>query len=94
MDENKNLLEFEEIDYNNDVVLYNDKGEKDSKNGKPKMISAVLYFSDYVLGLDNMSETAELRLPNNLPDNTKYVVITAIDSWGAESNSVTCRLGE
>ncbi len=94
LDENQNLLEFEEIDYNNNVVLYNDKGEKTKSGGKPKMISEVLYFSDYVLGLDNMSETAELRLPNNLPDNAKYVVITAVDSWGAESNSVTCELGE
>ena len=94
LDENKNLLEFEEVDYSDNVVLYNSNGEKTTKNGKPKMISAVLYFSDYVLGLDNMSETAELRLPNNLPDNAKYVVITAIDSWGAESHSVTCRLGE
>lgn len=94
LDENKTLLEFEEIDYDNNVILYDSNGEKDSKNGKPKRISEVLYFSDYILGLANMSETAELRLPNNLPENAKYVVITAMDSWGAESNSVTCRLGE
>lgn len=94
LDENKALLEFEEMDYDNNVILYDSNGEKDSKNGKPKMISEVLYFSDYILGLANMSETAELRLPNNLPENAKYVVITAMDSWGAESNSVTCRLGE
>lgn len=94
LDENERLLEFEETDYDNNVVLYNKDGEKTDKAGKPKLISEVLYFSDYVLGLANMSETAELRLPNNLPDNAKYVVITAIDSWGAESNSVTCELGE
>ncbi len=94
LNENKELLEFEEIDYDNNVILYDSNGEKTSKNGKPKMISEVLYFSDYILGLANMSETAELRLPNNLPDNAEYVVITAMDSWGAESNSVTCRLGE
>lgn len=94
LDADKNMLEFEEMDYSNNVILYNDNGEKDSKNGKPKMISEVLYFSDYVLGLENMSETAELRLPNNLPEYAKYVVITVIDSWGAESNAVTCVLGE
>lgn len=47
---------------------------------------------DFVLGLNNMSQTAQLRLPANLPSEAKYVIITAIDSWGAESNSVTCEL--
>ena len=32
------------------------------------------------------------KLPGNIPENAKYVVVTAIDSWGAESNSVTCEL--
>ena len=94
LDENEKLLDFEETDYEGNVILYDDEGEKTDKGGKPKIISEVLYFSVYVLGLANMSETAELRLPNNLPDNAKYVVITAIDSWGAESNRVTCKLGE
>ena len=39
-----------------------------------------------------MSDTVELRLPGNIPENAKYVVVTAIDSWGAESNAVTCEL--
>lgn len=98
LDENNNLLTFDETDYDNHIVHYDENGEKirfDNKNysnGSPKQISQVIYFSDYVLGLENMSDTAELRLPSNLPDNAKYVVVTAIDSWGAESNSVTCEL--
>ncbi|MDE6155096.1 MAG: hypothetical protein K2F67_01520, partial [Eubacterium sp.] len=82
----------------NHIVHYNEDGEKirfDNKNyenGTPKKITELTYFSDYVLGLDNMAQTAELRLPGTLPENTKYVVITAIDSWGAQSNSVTCEL--
>ena len=97
-DENKNILEFEEIDYDNNVVHYDEDGNKiriDNENyskGKPKNISEVLYFSDFVLGLNNMSDTVMLRLPSNLPENARYVSITAIDSWGAESNSVLCEL--
>lgn len=96
LDENKSLLEFEETDYDNNVVHYDANGYKISTenknyaNGKAKKISEVLYFSDFVLGLNNMSDTTMLRLPSNFPENTKYVVITAIDSWGAESNSVVC----
>ena len=98
LDENNSLLTFDETDYDNHIVHYDENGDKirfDNKNyskGSPKQISQVIYFSDYVLGLENMSDTAELRLPSNLPENAKYVVITAIDSWGAESNSVTCEL--
>lgn len=98
LDENKKPVEFEETDYDNHIVHYDENGEKirfENKKyneGTPKKITELLYFSDYVLGLNNMSDTAELRLPSNLPENTKYVVITAIDSWGAESNSVTCAL--
>lgn len=97
-DENKKLLEFEETDYSNHVIRYDENGEKirfDNKNyenGSPKKITEVTYFSDYILGLDNMSDTVELRLPGNIPENAKYVVVTAIDSWGAESNAVTCEL--
>lgn len=97
-DENKNILEFEEIDYDNNVVHYDEDGNKiriDNENyakGKPKNISEVLYFSDFVLGLNNMSDTVMLRLPSNVPENARYVSITAIDSWGAESNSVLCEL--
>lgn len=97
-DENKKLLEFEETDYNNNIVHYDENGDKISSDNKkyddgtPKKITEVLYFSDYILGLDNMSDTVQLRLPGNIPENAKYVVVTAIDSWGAESNSVTCEL--
>lgn len=98
LDENKNVLEFEETDYDNNVVHYDAEGYKinvaneNYENGQPKKISEVLYFSDFVLGLENMADNAELRLPSNLPENTKYVSITAIDSWGAESNSVVCEV--
>lgn len=93
LDKNKKLLEFEELNYDNDTVMYDRDGKRTTKHGKPRMISEVIYFSDYVLGLENMSKTAELRLPGNLPDDAEYVVITAMDSWGAESNSITRRLG-
>uniref|UniRef100_UPI004028D209 hypothetical protein n=1 Tax=Eubacterium sp. TaxID=142586 RepID=UPI004028D209 len=98
LDENKNVLEFEETDYDNNVVHYDAEGYKinvaneNYENGQPKKISEVLYFSDFVLGLENMADNAELRLPSNLPENTKYVSITAIDSWGEESNSVVCEV--
>ena len=62
------------------------------ENGASKNISSLLYFSDFTLGLKNMSKTAEMRLPSNLPESAEYVVITAIDSWGAESEPVTCSL--
>ena len=37
-----------------------------------------------------MSDTVMLRLPGNIPQNAAYVLITAVDSWGAESNAVMC----
>lgn len=98
LDDNQNPVEFDEMDYDNHIVHYDKNGNKisfDNKKydmGASKKISSLLYFSDYVLGLGNMSETTQLRLPSNLPSNVKYVVITAIDSWGAESNSVVCEL--
>lgn len=97
-DENHNILEFDEIDYDNHIVHYDENGDKISydnenyNNGTPKKISQVLYFSDYVLGLNHMSETVELRLPATLPENTKYVVITAVDSWSAESEPMVREL--
>lgn len=97
-DKNNNILEFDETDYDNHIVHYDKNGNRirfENKNydkGEPKKVTELLYFSDYTLGLKNMSETAELRLPCNLPDNAEYVAITAIDSWGAESNCVICEL--
>lgn len=97
-DENNDPIEFDEIDYDNHIVHYDENGDKirfDNKNydnGTPKKISELTYFSDYVLGLENMSETAQLRLPGTLPEETKYIVITAIDSWGAESNPIIYRM--
>lgn len=91
-DENNNTLEFEEVTYDGDPILYNEEGDTVSEGGSTKMINEVVYFSDFVLGLNNMSDVTLLRLPASYPENAKYVEITAIDSWGAESESVLCEL--
>lgn len=98
LDENKKAVMFEEIDYDDHIVHYDKDGSKirfdnkDYENGTAKQISQLTYFSDYVLGLENMSDVTQLRLPSNLPENVKYVSVTAIDSWGAESEAVVCEL--
>ena len=98
LDENRNAVEFDEIDYDDHIVHYNENGDKirfdndDYEKGSSKKLTEVLFFSDFVLGLDNMSDTAELRLPSTLPENIKYISVTAIDSWGAESNTVICEV--
>lgn len=94
-DENHNLLEFAETDYDGNVLYYDAEGnstDAEAEGAKTKNISQVTYFSDFILGLGNMSDTVELRLPDSYPMDAEYVVITAIDSWGAESNSVVCEL--
>lgn len=97
-DENGNILEFDEVDYSGNVIRYDENGErvssgsKDYENASPKKITQLLYFSDFVVGIENMSPTAELRLPSSLPENARYAVITAIDSWGAESEPVVCEI--
>lgn len=55
-------------------------------------INELLYFSEFILGLNNMTKEALLRLTPNIPSGAAYVEITAIDSWGATSNSVICPL--
>lgn len=96
LDENRKAVEFEERDYDGVAVHYDKDGKKirpDNNNydsGTAKNVSQVLYFSDFVVGLENMSQTAMLRLPNNIPENVKYVRITAVDSWGAQSEPVIC----
>lgn len=99
LDDYENVLEFIETDYDTDKpVLYNKNGEKfmpwhkSISDARPKYISELLYFSDFILGLDNMSKTVKLRLPNNVPENTKFIKITAVDSWNAESNPVICEI--
>lgn len=94
LDENKNTLSFAETDYKGNVLMYNKNGEKTSENGKEKQITSLLYFSDFVLGLENMAKDALLRLPDNMPESTKYIEITAFDSWGEESSPAVCPLGE
>lgn len=94
LDGDKNVLEFDEADYDGNLVRYDENGNKirygseNYENGNTKKITEVLYFSDFVLGLENMSDTVELRLPATVPENAEYVAVTAIDSWSKESNTV------
>lgn len=98
LDDNKIPLEFEKTYYDGGVIMYDDNGniiKPDSENiadGKPQATTELFYFSDFVLGLNNMSATTELRLPENIPTKTMYILITAIDSWGAESESVLYKI--
>lgn len=98
LDESHNIIEFDETDYNGNIIKYDKDGasisadSKDYQNGTTKKLTQLLYFSDFIVGLNNMSPTAELRLPATMPDNTKYIAVTAIDTWGAESNTVECEL--
>lgn len=100
LDKNKQPLTFAETDYDGNVLRYDAEGNKvsadsdDYDKAEEKQIDNLLYFSDFCLGLENMSDTALLRLPKNMPKNTKYIEVTAIDSWGAESNPVACTVGE
>lgn len=100
LDENKQPLTFAETDYDGNVLRYDAEGNRvsadsdDYGKAQEKQIDNLLYFSDFCLGLENMSDTALLRLPKNMPKNTKYIEITAIDSWDAESKSVACAVGE
>lgn len=98
-DENKKPVSFDETDYDGNVIKYDENGDKisndskDYESGKTKEISELVYFSDFVEGLENMSDNAKLRLPKNMPENVKYIGISAIDSWGKESDEVICDLG-
>lgn len=97
-DENHKLLSFKETDYDGNINRYDSKGNKVAKDSEDydtaseKDINELLYFSDFVLGLDNMSDTAKLRLPSTMPQEAKYVGITAIDSWNAHSEEIICSL--
>ncbi|MGN0529243.1 MAG: metallophosphoesterase family protein [Eubacterium sp.] len=98
LDENRRALEFDETDYDGTVIKYDSENNKvssdsdDYASASTKKINELLYFSDFVVGLDKMSDSAELRLPSTVPENAKYVAVTAIDSWGAESNTVICEM--
>lgn len=95
-DKNQNTLKFEETDYDGNKIYYNKKGEiadeKHRDSANTKEIDELLYFSDFTLGLDNMSETVELRLPSTMPKETEYISVSAIDSWGVESEAVLCKI--
>lgn len=85
LDGSGNVLSFEKTSYAGEV-------EKD-ENDNTTVISELLYFSDFSKGTDKMSDTVELRLPPNLQQNTAKIRITAIDSWNAQSESVTVDRG-
>lgn len=98
LDENKNAIAFDEVDYKGEVLRFNADGERvwsDNENyesAKPRQITELYYYSDFFNGPDNMAQTVELRLPKTMPENTKYISITAIDSWDAESIPAVCEI--
>lgn len=73
---NGEKLKYEKTDYDGHVIIV---------NGKSQLIDRTLYFSSFVLGLDKMPVKEELRLTGNIPAETEYLKIYAIDSWGKES---------
>ena len=97
-DESNKILSFDETDYDGNIIKYDKNGNKilpDGKgyeNAEVKKINNVLYFSDFMRGLGNMSETVSLRLVSNIPENAKYIEISAVDSWGAESEKMSFEL--
>ena len=58
---------------------------KKSDDENAQNVSQAEYLSDFVGGLDKMSNRAELRLPKNLPDTAAIITVSAIDSYGEES---------
>lgn len=96
LDKSSKVLGFNETYYDSpNAVLYDENGARlrdgAAYNGvaSKNKIYSLLYFSDFILGLDKMSDRVTLRLPYNIPEDTCFVRITAVDSWGAESKSVT-----
>lgn len=67
-----------------DETTYDGALKKDDEDNV-KQIAELLYFSDYTKGLSNMADTAELRLPANMPENTASIDVYGIDSWGAQT---------
>lgn len=83
-DENGNPVTFERTKY--DGEIYKDK------NGNTENISQLLYFSDFVGGLELMSSRTELRLPMNMPETVKTLTVYAVDSFGKESSPITVKV--
>ncbi|NMP38339.1 MAG: hypothetical protein GX051_09530 [Clostridiales bacterium] len=82
LDENGTALPFTETKY--------DGAEKENA----KEINKIEYFSDFALGLDKMSQKSALRLPDNIPGAAVKIRITAMDTWGKESNSIEAIIAE
>lgn len=80
LDNKGKALSFKEINY-----------DGTDKSGKTQL-NKIEYFSDFTMGIDNMSKRAALRLPADMPSETSKIRITAIDSWGKESKSIEAEL--
>lgn len=98
LDENKAVLPFEDVTYDGEIKRFNDEGNRvwsDNEayaDAKSKEIAELYYYSDFFLGPKNMSDTVQLRLPKTMPENAKFVSITAVDSWNAESAPAVCEI--
>lgn len=89
-DSNGDKVTFDKTDYSGEKVMETD--EDDNELDTVAQISERLYFSDFTKGLGNMSNRTELRLPKNLPDEVTQIDICGIDSWGAETETVTFKI--
>lgn len=87
-----NAVTFDETDYSGKVKKVTDNNGKELDS--VKQISELLYFSDYIKGIYNMSVRTELRLPKNLPSSVTQIEICGIDSWGAETEKVIYKASE
>lgn len=98
LDESKNALPFSDVTYSGEVKRFDAdgnrvwEGNESYDSAKPMDITELYYYSDFFLGPNNMADTVEFRLPKTMPENTKYISITAIDSWGAESEAAVCEV--
>lgn len=98
LDEGKQAIPFEDVTYDGEIKRFDADGSRvwsDSENydsAKPQEITELYYYSDYFLGAANASQEVSLRLPKTMPQNAKYVSITAVDCWNAESEPAVCEI--
>ena len=83
-------LEF--LDGDSQILSFDETNYDGSAKAAAKKIEFIEYFSDFTLGIDNMSARAALRLPPNIPEGTAFIRITAIDTWGRESQGIQYRI--
>lgn len=98
LDESKQIIPFEDVTPDGEIKRFDAEGNRvwsDNEayeSAKPKQITEVYYYSDFFLGKENMNSMVNLSLPKTMPKNAKYVSITAIDSWNAESEAAVCEI--